>query len=256
MATSKAIINIEVLDKQARKALTNLQYEQFPYALAKTLVEVAKSGVRAVRRETKAKFKLHGGFVPKGISSEPRSFGVVKRQVKSQYQGTTVIFTKERISSFMPIHEDGGTRRPSSAPSKTVSGGKDRGKSFALPGTKAPINITKHRFKTSTGKTAKRWHPRTLLESYTGTYRGGRKASSAGGSKKKPFIIRAKGSGVPMIVCRTSKKRTPLQVLYVFAKSASYQGIWGFETTVRGHVESHFMTRLRRNVMVAAATAR
>jgi len=251
---TKQIINIEVLDKQARKALTNLQYEQFPFALAKTLVEVARGSVKAVRKETKAKFRLHGDFIPKGVSSEPNSFGKVKREIKKKFSGSTVVYTKERISSFMPIHEEGGTRLPSSAPAKTVSGGRDKGKSLALPGTKAPLNITKHRFKTGSGKVSKRWHPRTLLQSYTGPYRGGRSAGS--GSKKKPFIIKARGSGVPMIVRRSSKHRMPLQVLYVFAKSASYSGIWGFESTVRDHVERHFMTRLRRNVMVAAASAK
>jgi len=248
---AEAIINIMVMDQQARSKLTALQYEKFPYALAKTLIEVARGSVHKVQAKTKQEFKLHGTFIPKGVTSEPRSFGKIKKEIRSVHTGSTVVFTKSGIAGFMPIHEEGGTRGASTFPSKNVSGGKDKGKSLALPGTKAAFNINSVSWKTGSGKVAKRWHPRTLLQQYSGTYRGGSAPSSTGGSKKKPFVVRGVGSGTPMLVRRVTKARKPLQVLYVFAKSASYPGIWGFETTVRKYVDGHFMTRLRRNIMIS-----
>lgn len=249
-----AMINIVVLEKEARSALSNLEFEQFPFALAKTLSEIAKGSMEQVRRITKKQFKLHTEFIPLGV----RYLSAKKSEIKNKGIGQTEVFTMERISGFMPVHEEGGERIPGTAGSKNAPGGKDRGKSFALPGSKGPGgDIQSYDFKTSSGKIRKKWHPRTLLQDYHGRSQGGRtKGVGRGGRKGKPFVIRGKSSNVPMLVRRSSKKRYPLEVLYIFAKRAKYPPVWEFEPTVKKYVDERFQSAFQKNLAEAVRTAR
>lgn len=248
-----AIINIVALDKEARAALTNLEYSQFPYALAKTLSEMGKGSMNVVRRITKFQFKLHGDFIPHGI----KYISAKKSDIRTNGIGQTEVFTMPRISGFMPIHEVGGTRDPGTYPSRSGAG-RDKGKSIALPGSRSTGgNIEQYNFKTGTGAIKRRWHPRTLLAgSLTGkALPGHTQKVSRGGRKGKPFIVRGRASGVPMLVRRRSKSRYPIEVLYIFAKSAKYPPIWQFEPTVKKYVDKHFQERLKINLEEAVRNA-
>lgn len=241
------MIKVTALTEETRRDLTAIEQEQFPYALARTLTEVAALAVIAVQNRTRVVFKLHGEFIPRGIAK----IGAKKGDIKATGIGTAIVYTKPLISGFMPIHEAGGTRTPASK-----SGGGDRGKYLAQPAR----DVLSKSYRTSTGRVRARWKPVTLLQGYRGRGRnvsmtGGIVRPTRGGRKGKPFIIRAQGSGTPMIVRRKSSTRYPLELLYVFSKRARYKPTWRFETTVEQVVDKMFFKLLSINLKQAVATA-
>lgn len=248
MATT-AMIKVTALTNEARRGLNDLEKNQFPYALAKTLTEIATLAVEEVKRTTRQEFRLHSEFIPKGIGRTTAR----KADVKNKGIGATVIFTKPIISGWMPVHETGGTRKAQSGGSGGV--GRDKGKYLTIPAT----DLLKHAYRTGTGAVRRRWKPSELLSQYKGrnvSLSGGVVRPTRGGRKGKPFIIRSKGSGVPMIVRRKGPKRYPLELLYIFSRKARYKPVWGFEKAVNEIVDLRFASRLRANLSVAVKNAR
>lgn len=238
---AEEMISIDALTEEASRALTDIEREQFPFALAKTLTEIALGATMKVRTITRGQFRLASDFIPGGVMRTPAR----KSDIKTKGIGETVVFTSHKISGFMPDHEEGATRRPVSASSARASGGKDKGKAFAIPGEDL---ITKS-YKTSQGAVRTRWHPRTLLKSYHG------RTAPKKGTGKKPFITHLK-SGAVVIAKRRSKKRLPIDVLYVFTKSAKIRAVWGFEPAVRTYVKWNFNQRFNENLAEAVRNAK
>lgn len=244
------MVKITALTNETRRDLTKLEKEQFPFALAKTLNQVAWGGVKQVRKRTKDVFNIKTQFIPKGIVADAR-VPKMKREIKAVGTGNAIVLTREAISGFMPDHERGATRKPSAAGAKRTPGGRDKGRSFTLP-ARAPSRA----LHTATGRAKKRFHPRTLLKDWQGPYRGGRTKYTKGGSgRRKAFIIESR-SGQTLIVRRTSRKRDDLEILWSFSPKAKYRATWGFEATVIKHVNATFKIRLRLNLRNAVRTAR
>lgn len=239
-------LKVTALTEEARRGLSTVEREQFPFALAKTLTDVASMAVKAVQKRTRQQFDLHSEFIPRGIARTRAK----KADVKNTGMGTTVVFTKPIISGWMPVHETGGARKAS------AHGERDKGRYLAIPAT----DLLQRSYRTGTGKVRRRWAPSTLLQSYAKTRNvsmsGGLVRPTRGGRKGKPFIIRGRGSGVPMIVRRKGKGRYPLELLYMFSKRAKYKRVWRFEQTVSEIVDRRFFTRLKRNLQIAVRTAR
>lgn len=243
------MIKITALTSEARRDLTKIQKEQFPFALAKTLNQVAWGGVKQVRTRTTNVFNIKTQFIPKGIVADAR-VPSMKRQIKSMGVGTAVVLTRPIISGFMPDHERGATRTATAAPSTRTSGGKDKGKMLALPARQPSRALH-----TASGKAKTRWHPRTLLADWQGPYKGGRTKYTKGGSgRRKAFIIISK-TGQTLVVRRTSRKRDSLEIFWSFSKNASISKQWSFEPTVSKHVHGTFKNRLRLNFLNAVRLA-
>jgi len=242
------MIKVTALTEEARRGLSDLEKNQFPYALAKTLTEVAQFAVMAVRARTRQEFDLHGEFIPRGIS---RTFAK-KSEVRNTGVGTTVVFTKPIISGWMPIHETGGARGANVG----AGSGRDKGKYLSIPAK----DLLMRSYRTGSGKVRQRYKPSVLLQGYSKTRNvsmsGGLVRPTRGGRKGQPFIIRGKGSGVPMIVRRKSPKRYPLELLYIFAKKAKYKKVWRFEKTVDEIVDLRFTGRLKVNLQHAVVNAK
>jgi len=241
----ESMIKVTALTKEARASLSDLEKNQFPFALDKTLTEVAEMAVKNVQKTTRAEFKLHGEFIPKGIARSPAK----KADVRNTGIGSTVIFTKPIISGWMPVHETGGARQSAGG------GAGDKGKYLAIPAT----DLLKRSYRTGTGRVRMPYKPSTLLATYKGrnvSMSGGIVRPTKGGRKGKPFVIRAKGSGTPMIVRRKTKNQYPLELLYIFSKKARYKPVWGFEKAVDEIVELRFQDTLHVNLRKAVASAR
>lgn len=244
-----ALVQVIALTEQTRAGLTELEKQQFPFALASALTEVAAMSVIAVQNRTRAQFDLHGEFIPRGIAK----VSAKKGDVRATGIGKAIVYTKPLISGFMPIHEGGGTRTPASK-----SGTGDAGKALTQPAR----DVLSKSYRTSTGRVRARWKPTTLLQGYTRgkgrtvSMTGGIVKASRGGRKGKPFIIRAQGSGTAMIVRRKSSTRYPLELLYVFSKRAKYKPVWRFEHTVNDVVDKMFTSILRTKLKDAVETAR
>lgn len=243
---NQSMIKVTALTSEARRGLSDLEKNQFPFALAKTLTEIATLAVEGVKRTTRQEFRLHSEFIPKGIGRTSAR----KADVKNKGVGETVIFTKPIISGWMPVHETGGKREP-----RGGTGARDKGKYLAIPAT----DLLKRSYRTGTGAVRRRWKPSELLAQYKGknvSLSGGVTRPTRGGRKGKPFVIRAKGSGTPMIVRRKGPKRYPLELLYIFSRKARYKPVWGFEKAVDEIVDLRFESRLRANLQIAVRDAR
>jgi len=246
---SGALVKVTALTEDARRSLSSLERDQFPFALAKTLTDIAGKAVEGVKSKTRQQFNLHSEFIPRGIS---RSYAR-KSDVKNKGVGTTVVFTKPIISGWMPVHEGGGVR---TANSGGGGGGTDKGKYLAIPAA----DLLQRAYKTGTGKTRKRWKPGTLMANYRKarnvSMSGGLTRSTRGGRKGAPFVIRAKNSGTPMIVRRKGVQRYPLELLYIFSRRSKFKPVWGFEKKVNQLVDTEFNALLRVNLDKAVRSAR
>jgi hypothetical protein len=211
MANEMTSIKVEY--NVLQRELTELERTTFPIAFAKSLTFVAQNAAEAVRDKTRKTYKLHTDFIPKGIA--------ISSATSTRLE--SAVFTKDIISRWMPKHETGGNVSPV-------------GKSFSLPGKTLLQSIV---FKTRTGAVKTKYKPKELLKVYNQT-RGELVAKGSKGHRKEPFVMRGKNSCVPMIVKRRSRKRYPLQVLYVFSSKAKYKPDWKFEPTVRRIVNEQF----------------
>jgi len=245
MTDKTAMINLKVFEKKTLDAMTRVEREQFPYALAKTLNILAYKSVTRVQRVTRRRFKLHSDFIPRGIGQIPGTLKM-KSEIRNSGIGETVVFTKKLISQFMPIHEEGGTRTPTAATGRT-SGGKDRGKAITLPSK----DLDESEYKTGSGKVKKAMHPRTLLKDYV---KGNRKALVRRGRKSaynKAFVIEGRKSNVPIIVRRLTPKAYPLEILYVMSRRAGYNPKWRFEETIERIVVPNFPHEFKKQLKLA-----
>lgn len=236
-----AFIKLEFDKTAAMRSLNDLERDQFPFAYAKSLTEVAALAQLAVQQRTRQHFDLHTEFIPRGIAKQTAK----KSDIKNYGIAEAAVYTRDRISSFMPIHEEGGIRKPSAR-----SGGRDKGKALAIPGE----HIERYSTKTRTGKTKRRWRPGTLLDTgrpHSKSRTRKTKQVSRGGRKGKPFIIVGRGSGVPMIVRRVGKTRYPLEILYIFSGRARIPSGWKFEDTVHRVANEMFESVFRHELSVA-----
>lgn len=248
MANDTPMIRIEAITRETYAALSKVEKEQFPFALAKTLTETAEGAVKAVRMQTRKVFELRSGnFIPKGI----RKQSAKKSDIKRDGVGTAVVFTQERISGFMPIHEEGGVRTAS------VGNGDDKGKYLVQPGEA----LKRINYRTNRGAVKKRYKPSQLLSDFENrrlpknVFARVVQGQGIRRRKGKPFIMRARSSGVPMIVRRVSNMPFPIEILFIFSKRAKYKKQWRFEPTVKRYVDYAFERKLKRNLAHAVATA-
>lgn len=228
-------MTVEVDLKGALRGIRGFEREQLPFAIAKSLTETAKKAQVALQVLTHMKFDLHGEFIPKGI----RIKAARKTEVKMGF-GNAAVYTAPRISSFMPIHEESGTRKP-------------RGKAIAVPGRA----LKDKAYRTSTGRIKKRWKPSKLLENWGGSGRGSTGSGGKGkGGKKRAFILAERGSQPAMIVRRKSKRAVPLDILYILIPIADYKAVWDFEETVTRVATAVFRKEFEHALAEAIKTAR
>lgn len=236
-------IKLDVDMKATKAALSSLEKTQFPFAYAKSLTETAEAARQGVGIQSRRVFDLHTEFIPKNIKKS----GASKQDIQHFGFGEASVFTGKRLDDWMGLHEFGGTKEPS-----MTGGGKDTGRSLALPGKE----LKQKSYKTRSGRVKARFRPKRLLAGYTSSRGGRTQTVRRGGRKKTPFIIEGQRSGVPMIVRRTSKKRYPLEVLYIFRKEAKIDDTWKFGDTVKRVANFAFRKKFARNLKNAIDTAR
>ena len=161
-----------------------------------------------------------------------------KSELKATGKTKSVIFTKPKISGFMPRHEFGETSLPVS------SGVKDAGKYFAIPSKNIEHNIYTprvHRIK-------KKYKPKTLLKNYKPLKNKSTKKTGV------PMIVRNRKNKSVFIVRSGSKKTQrigELEILYIFVPKAKYKPVWKFEEAVDNYVKKAFEALYKRNLRLA-----
>ncbi len=225
--------SVKVDFRKTIRGVEKMHQKQIPFAVAKSLTDLAKIGQSAVRANLPKKFNIRAtAFITRNIRITP-----AKKRDVNRLKAFSAVRTDPKISQFMNIHEKGGTRTPRSS------------KKLAVP-TKA---LQLKSYRKSSGGVKKRFQPGTLLKDFKGTRgaRGPRKKTRS----RKPFIIIGKGN-TPLIVRRVSKKKRPLEVLYVFKKSVTIDRTWGFEKTVMGIVNFKAKKTFEKNISAAIRSAR
>lgn len=241
MATT-TFIKVDFDMEAAKKALTSFKKQQFPFAYAKSLTETAEAARQGIGMQSRRVFKLHTEFIPRNVKKS----SAMKSDIKLYGYAEAAVFTGKRLDEWMGLHEEGGIKKPA------VFGSKDTGRKLTIPGK----GLKTKAFKTRTGKVRARWKPKRLLENYRGV-RGGRTMKvRRGGQKKTPFIIRTKSNDTPILVRRVSKKRYPLEVLYVFVDDAKISDRWRFAPTVRKVANFVFEKKFRKNLKMAIEKSR
>lgn len=188
--------------------------KDWPEAVAKALELTAKRTEMMERASTRETFKLHSNWIPNNIRAFPHTkvqFNKVRSDIKSRGEAYASVSTSERIP-YMSMHEDGGTKTP-------------KGKNLAIPSV-----LNKRKIQTKSGGKRNKWAPKTLLEEFNKNNwkKGTKHPGERGMGKKAPFVITGKG-GVMLLVKRRTKKRSPLEVLYVFKPKADVKARWKFE---------------------------
>lgn len=87
--------------RRAQRFLDNVAKKQAPFAMSKTLNDVAFEARRNIQKNIKNRFELTKPFIPNQVR--------VKKSHKTFLQSETYMTEK---ASFMAIHEEGGTRKP------------------------------------------------------------------------------------------------------------------------------------------------
>lgn len=224
------------------KALSNLERKQWPFALAKTLTNVAQLAKERVHVRTQRVFKLRNKkFILKGITIRP-----AKKTDVRMGKGEAEVYTKPSISRFMTHHEKGALRRPI------------RSKVIASPAK----DLKGKQFRTAKGRVKKTWSPKTLMKqagSYAWMYKYERSVglpqTQRHNKRLKPFIISTK-TGAKAIVRRKTRKSRKLEYLWILKRVVRIDPDWKFEKTVRHVVDRVFEGILKRNLAKAVRTAK
>ncbi len=209
-------VRIDVQTEAFKKDLNFFTRDQYPYAMAKTLTDLAKSGQVAVRQRTRAEFDLHTDFIPNNIGMVPaRKSDVLLGKAMS------AVKTNEKIA-FMTPHETGENKVP---------------KRTALS---VPSILAKRipDFKTATGKVKAKYQPKQLL-------------AQKGGGKVAGFV--ADGT---LFARLKDKWRTGSRIIPVFGftPKAKIKPVWRFAITVGAKVTANAAAYFNRNLKAAMAT--
>lgn len=219
------IVTIQVDAEKALADLGAIGSKHVPFVVAATLTRVAEMARNEARRVTRLKFRLHTDFIPQSVRFKPAS----KYDIKSRGEAFSSVFTTDKISGYMPLHETGGEKDPNIGHSK-----------LALPTT----DLQRTGFQTGSGAVRQSLKPKTLLRQYQGPSKTG---SRTPGAAKKAFIIRSKKNpSVTLIVRRKTKARFPLQRLFFFEPRARIKSRWTFIPTVQRYVDFNFRPVLEK----------
>lgn len=182
---------IRVDDKRFRKDLNDLQKKQYPFAMAKTLTDLAKAGQERVRSVARQKFELHTEFIPR----EVRITGAKKNNLVSEVR------TTERIA-FMTLQDKGGRKKP-------------LGRALTLP-TQDLIDAGG---KTKTGKIKSSLQPKKVLRLRKRGQGGPGQAFSA-----KGMILRRKDARrYPLEILYIYEPRADIKPRWKFAENVEHE---------------------------------
>jgi hypothetical protein len=241
------MLRIRIDSRATLRQMKAIAGVHFPFAFAKSLTNLAQLGRDAAQENTRKRFQLHSEFIPRGITIEAAK----KSDIINKARANAYVLTKPKVSEFMPIHEEGGQKRPGA-----FSGGHDKGRMLAIPSRW----LRKQNYMTKSGRVRKKWRPSELLKHYNQLKPN--QAARLRGTRKRfgprtPFIMRSKGNSY--IVRRLSGGKYasyPLQFLYYLVPEARIPERWKFHPAVELVVIQNFVQVFATNIRQALLTAR
>lgn len=218
----------------------HLLRDEIPKAIIDGFAKTAQTARDVMRARTRILFKLHSDYITNGILSIPsrdwKSRGkttgeeIGNRQFSAALKGLTgrhrnfqaAVFLRgsnnpKKSLAFMVVHETGGDK-------KAFIG------ALALPRS----GVTRRAFRTGKGAVKRSYKPSVLLKHWKSQKPHGGMVGRKWGVRKAPtaFVMESKFGGQIVARRRFKTKRTPLDILYKFQKSAKITRRWRFEETV------------------------
>lgn len=213
---------IEVDTSACLKGISILHRDQFPFAMAKTLSNLATSGQIAMRQKTRKDFKLHTEFIPNQIGITP-----ARKVDVAAGRGFAEVKTSVRIP-WMTDHETGDDRLPKRT-------------ALAVPSILAQRIPD---FKTGTGKVRGKYQPKALLKKWN---------DKSKAPKGEPSAYIADGTLFARLKNKWmtgGKKTVPV---FNFAHKAKIKPVWHFGVTVAAVVAANVSRVFKRNFEAALA---
>jgi hypothetical protein len=236
--------------KEFRKELDDIQNQQFPFAIAKTLTIVAQEAQRTLIGDLPRHFDLHSSWTAKGIRIDPAK----KSDMKTKGQIESAV--KDIDASMVKQETLGGRVR-------TSHGKPVRGLNV-IPETQARSKLL-----ASSGRIKPSMLPGRLLKGNTNEFAVWNKVAKAGDKnpfaprgrkwgrhrKPKPFIMKSKHGNALLVAVRQGDERKPLTYLFVMSPRVQMHKRWDFKKTVEEYVRGR-ITKVFAEQMIAAMATR
>jgi len=227
-------VDYEEFARDARR----IAKHEYPEKIVGGFSELSEVDCNEVRAATRAKFKLHTEYIPRGVKnipSTPAQKKAAARAVEKYGDIFAAVYLRaatdpKRSLDFMVLHEESGEKEP--------HGGSEF---LAIP-----TATMKHEsgFKTPRGRVRKRWKPKTLLQRFRekrssfdeGQHTTTNKGRILGKQPRKvpghAFIIRGRGGSMMIARRKTLTGFRNLEFLYALVPQAQIKERWDFESTV------------------------
>jgi hypothetical protein len=233
---SESLFRMKVDSRNFINDMDSLQSKQIPFALAKTLTELAKSGQRVAKQRTRRVFKLHTDFIPNKI----KMVGADKSDYKSGKMASAVYTDasgKNNGIAFMSTHEEGTDKKP-------------RGKALSVPSAKSQSQLGS--LKTSTGAIRSKFKAKNLLKDWEDKQAGRLKKSK---SDLSGYVVR----GIVFARMRnkhfTGNKYNSVPI-YHFQPKARIKRQWQFAFTIIVNSQKLYPSYFEKNLIQAISTMR
>lgn len=191
---------------------------QIPFAMAKALTRTAQAGQRDERASIPQEFTMRNTFMQGGVRITPATKASLKASV-------------HHINPKMALHATGGRReahtQPLQGPDKT--------------------------YQETSGMLAIPVHARPNIRD---TIRGRKAAHRLVKGGRKHFVARLPESGQLAVMRRKTKKRFPLEVMYVFTKDVRIKRRWNFTDILEDTVKRRWDTEAKKALLEALRTAK
>jgi hypothetical protein len=204
-----------------RSKLIALATKQYPFALAKTLTNLAK--------DIQAQEKQH----------IPQIF-----EVRTKWSLNTIKVIPARKQDFPAPYAILGVRDKVMA--LNITGGTDSSSNLSIPGSKS----VRAKLNPSNKTLGPAYFPSRLLG------KGGKpkKLKNYGGNRA--FMMNIKKTGQRAVAVRTSDDRLPLEILYLFTKSKKTPRRWNLYERSKRYVNRNYRSLLAKNVNEAINNSR
>ena len=226
------IIDVQTNARGLAMVFGKMAAEQFPFASAQALTDLAFQAQRAEKAELPHVMKMRNRYSQSGIQ--------VNRAEKADWPHQQAEVGIDKGRSYLIDH---------------VLAGKREG------GTHGRAILELESMRNARGRVPKANRPGTLIAK-GGRDRGGRTKGSKNGthSTPRPFIIGpTKGWNNEVLVQRQSSDRYPLQILYAFKRGVQIKREFEMDVvaqvTIAGHYDAAFRKALARAIRTAKPKA-
>jgi hypothetical protein len=233
MSKETGFVQVSVDYNESFKALKSLEKQQYPFAYAQTLTQVAYLGQLAVRTRMRWLYNLHTDYLPKGILVEKAR----KNDIIQYGVAQSIVFSSDKSTPYIGLHETGGVKKP-----------KSGRRVINMPS----ITLERKGYQTRSGSVKPGLRPSSLLKNYNRSHSPKKKNRK----NPQPYIIPERGTQPAIVARRRSASGVGVELLWLFIKTAKIKPTLKAAEAVSREVNQNFTRLLTRNMTDAINTAK